>query len=293
MNSSATTATPPTLYIEGPAFWTPTLPGWDAARAAFRGEGTLTDPPAKRPVAAGAGPGRAPPRARHRGAGARSGRRRHGSLGPQRGRRALRVHLGARRPVDQRLHVRHARDRPQGAVAHQVPQLGAQRGRGLLDHRHGLHGGQQCGLGLRPQLCRRACSRRPCSARPTRSGAAGGLRHAHGRCADLGDRQPRPARGGAGAGAANPPSAPWRRWSGRWPGGAGGGLQPTRRRARTRPSRWRASTRWPRRWGCSSRSRTSTPARDRRSTCRCPHPVLRLQIAVPSKPPNPFPGADP
>ncbi|BEP64032.1 beta-ketoacyl synthase chain length factor [Variovorax sp. V213] len=40
---------PPTLYVEGPAFWTPTLPGWDAARAAFRGEGTLTDPPAKRP----------------------------------------------------------------------------------------------------------------------------------------------------------------------------------------------------------------------------------------------------
>ena len=41
--------TPPTLYIEGPAFWTPTMPGWEAARAAFRGEGTLTDPPAKRP----------------------------------------------------------------------------------------------------------------------------------------------------------------------------------------------------------------------------------------------------
>jgi hypothetical protein len=41
--------TPPTLYIEGPAFWTPTLPGWEAARAAFRGEGTLADPPAKRP----------------------------------------------------------------------------------------------------------------------------------------------------------------------------------------------------------------------------------------------------
>ena len=40
---------PPTLYIEGPAFWTPTLPGWDAARAAFRGEGPLADPPAKRP----------------------------------------------------------------------------------------------------------------------------------------------------------------------------------------------------------------------------------------------------
>ena len=39
----------PVLYIEGPAFWAPTLPGWEQARAAFRGEGGLTDPPAKRP----------------------------------------------------------------------------------------------------------------------------------------------------------------------------------------------------------------------------------------------------
>ncbi|CAN5891042.1 hypothetical protein BH11PSE13_BH11PSE13_25770 [soil metagenome] len=41
---------PPTLYIEGPAFWAPTLPGWDIARAAFRGEGAVTEPPAKRPA---------------------------------------------------------------------------------------------------------------------------------------------------------------------------------------------------------------------------------------------------
>ncbi|HYP85228.1 beta-ketoacyl synthase chain length factor [Variovorax sp.] len=40
----------PTLYIEGPAFWAPTLPGWDIARAAFRGEGAPADPPAKRPA---------------------------------------------------------------------------------------------------------------------------------------------------------------------------------------------------------------------------------------------------
>ncbi|MEJ8845541.1 beta-ketoacyl synthase chain length factor [Variovorax rhizosphaerae] len=40
---------PPTLYIEGPAFWAPELPGWDIACAAFRDEGGLTDPPAKRP----------------------------------------------------------------------------------------------------------------------------------------------------------------------------------------------------------------------------------------------------
>ncbi|MET0540531.1 MAG: beta-ketoacyl synthase chain length factor, partial [Variovorax sp.] len=43
-------AAPPTLYIEGPAFWAPTLPGWDVARAALRGEGALQDPPAKRPA---------------------------------------------------------------------------------------------------------------------------------------------------------------------------------------------------------------------------------------------------
>ena len=39
----------PELYIEGPAFWSPTLPGWDAASAVFRGEAAPTDPPAKRP----------------------------------------------------------------------------------------------------------------------------------------------------------------------------------------------------------------------------------------------------
>ncbi|MBT2333342.1 beta-ketoacyl synthase chain length factor [Variovorax paradoxus] len=49
MTTTTSVPTPPTLYIEGPAFWTPTLPGWDAARAAFRGEGGLADPPAKRP----------------------------------------------------------------------------------------------------------------------------------------------------------------------------------------------------------------------------------------------------
>ena len=44
------TSNTPTLYIEGPAFWAPTLPGWDIARAAFRGEGAPVDPPAKRPA---------------------------------------------------------------------------------------------------------------------------------------------------------------------------------------------------------------------------------------------------
>ncbi|MDM0017195.1 beta-ketoacyl synthase chain length factor [Variovorax saccharolyticus] len=39
----------PTLYIEGPAFWAATLPGWEIASAVFRGEGAPADPPAKRP----------------------------------------------------------------------------------------------------------------------------------------------------------------------------------------------------------------------------------------------------
>ena len=39
----------PTVYIEGPAFWAPTLPGWEVARAVFRGEAQPVDPPAKRP----------------------------------------------------------------------------------------------------------------------------------------------------------------------------------------------------------------------------------------------------
>ena len=38
--------------VESIAFWAPTLPGWPLARAAFRGEGTPTDPPARRPAPA-------------------------------------------------------------------------------------------------------------------------------------------------------------------------------------------------------------------------------------------------
>ncbi|SFM10814.1 beta-ketoacyl synthase chain length factor [Variovorax sp. OV329] len=44
------TAMPP-LYIEGPAFWAPSLPSWKIARAAFRGEGAAADPPAGKPSA--------------------------------------------------------------------------------------------------------------------------------------------------------------------------------------------------------------------------------------------------
>ncbi len=36
-------------FVDGIAFWSPTLPGWPIARAAFRGEGGAVDPPLKRP----------------------------------------------------------------------------------------------------------------------------------------------------------------------------------------------------------------------------------------------------
>ena len=36
--------------VEGVGFWAPTLPGWQIARAAFRGEGGPVEPPAKRPA---------------------------------------------------------------------------------------------------------------------------------------------------------------------------------------------------------------------------------------------------
>jgi len=38
------------VRIEGIAFWSPTLPGWPVARAAFRGEGGPVEPAAKRPA---------------------------------------------------------------------------------------------------------------------------------------------------------------------------------------------------------------------------------------------------
>lgn len=43
---------PRTLFIDGIAFWAPTLPGWPLARAVLRGEAAPVDPPARRPAPA-------------------------------------------------------------------------------------------------------------------------------------------------------------------------------------------------------------------------------------------------
>ncbi|CAM5785181.1 beta-ketoacyl synthase chain length factor [Rhizobacter fulvus] len=40
----------PSLFVEGIALWAPTLPGWDTAAPALRGEGRAVDPPATRPL---------------------------------------------------------------------------------------------------------------------------------------------------------------------------------------------------------------------------------------------------
>ena len=37
-------------FIEAAALWAPTLPGWEVARAAFRGEGASASPPVRRPA---------------------------------------------------------------------------------------------------------------------------------------------------------------------------------------------------------------------------------------------------
>lgn len=42
---------PIAAVVEGIAFWAPSLPSWQVARAAFRGEGEPVDPPVKRPTA--------------------------------------------------------------------------------------------------------------------------------------------------------------------------------------------------------------------------------------------------
>jgi hypothetical protein len=39
-----------TFFVDGVGFWAPTLPGWSAARAAFRGEGEPLATPARRPA---------------------------------------------------------------------------------------------------------------------------------------------------------------------------------------------------------------------------------------------------
>ena len=42
--------TPIRFVVESVACWAPSLPGWDVARAALRGEGAPVDPPVKRPA---------------------------------------------------------------------------------------------------------------------------------------------------------------------------------------------------------------------------------------------------
>ncbi|MDM0015705.1 beta-ketoacyl synthase chain length factor [Variovorax sp. J22P168] len=47
--TTAAPARPPSLFIEGPAFWSPALPGWEIASAVFRGEAAPAETPARRP----------------------------------------------------------------------------------------------------------------------------------------------------------------------------------------------------------------------------------------------------
>ena len=125
-------------YVEGIAFWAPRLPGWDVARAVIRGEQAAPEPPAPRPA-----PTLLAPTERRRAPDTVAlalevAARACEAAGATPAELPSRVRLDARRPRDQRLHVRDAREHADADLADQVPQLGAQRRGRLLEHRHRL-----------------------------------------------------------------------------------------------------------------------------------------------------------
>ncbi len=126
------------FFVEGVAFWAPTLPGWAAARAAFRDESAPLATPVKRPA-----PEILAPAERRR--------------APDTVALALEVAAAAVREsgldaaalpsIFTSAHGDLAindymcstlASEPDGDLADQVPQLGAQRRRRLLDDRDGL-----------------------------------------------------------------------------------------------------------------------------------------------------------
>ena len=105
----------PTLYIEGLAFWAPTLPGWDDRARGVPRRRRAGRPAGQRPVAASAGAGRAPARARHAWRWRSKWRPRRCAPRAATRRPALRVRLDARRSRASTTTCAHAGDRADGA----------------------------------------------------------------------------------------------------------------------------------------------------------------------------------
>ena len=164
---SAMNAALPPVAIEGIAFWHTRLPGWDdcarshsrrAGSTGSRGDATDADVCSRR-LSDGVHPTRSRSHSKSRRARAKRQVARprelrsvfastHGDLG------------------DQRLHVRDARGHADADLADEVPQFRAQRGRGLLEHRHcqsrAVHGDQRVSIYVRRALCwrprRKSCA---------------------------------------------------------------------------------------------------------------------------------------
>ncbi len=263
-------AQPARLYVNGVGLWSSRLPGWERACKILAGEEAAPTEAAPRPAPELLPPTRTATRTRHGGRGPR-GR----ALGLQiraacAGLLALRVHFHARRSRHHRLHVRHHGVDAGLGLADPFSQLGAQRGRGLLDHcgrvHASLHPPCRPVISHSAQVCSKlACRRWPagrtsCSwlTTSTRAGPLAPVaRSKHLLAAALGHLT---AARRAGAGAVRSPAAgAWR------PGGQPGA--PTERRSgggkfhRTLPAASGGTGPW---W----LSRTAVPRHPRRSALR-------------------------
>ena len=248
-----------TFFVDGVAFWAPTLPGWDAARAAFRGEAEPLATPAKRPapeLLAAAERRRAPDTVALALEVAAAAVRESGLDAATLPSIFTSAHgdLAVNDYMCSTLATRADAD-----LADQVPQLGAQRRRRLLDDGHRLPRGEHRAQRVRRELRRRpARGREPVPGRRA-TGAAGRLRRRGGRRARVGDRQHRPARLRAGAVAARErahASAAFD-WSLVQRDDRGAGADPLGGGAKRSPA-----TRWPAPCRCSRRSPMAGPGTD-------------------------------
>jgi hypothetical protein len=280
--------TPPTLYIEGPAFWTPTLPGWDAARAAFRGEGALSDPPAKRPapqVLAPAERRRAPDTvalALEVAAAAMSASGRNAADVPcvftsAHGDLSINDYMCGTLATDPKVlsPTKFHNSVHNAAVGYWTIGTGCMAASNAISaYEHSFAAGLleaavQCAADQEAVLLVGYDT-------PT-VGALTSVTDSRGLLAVALVLAPAPTER----------TVATLTWS--LVGSAQAATAP-RRRAPMRRSRWPASTRWPTRWGCTSRWRSSMRARTRASICPCPP---RCPFGFRSNPPNQSPGADP
>ena len=222
------------------------------ARAAFRGEGARGRSAGQAARARDPGPGRAAPRARQRRPRAARWPPTRCAMPAATRRRCRRS--SPRRTATSRSTTTCARRwrRSRRDLADPLPQLGAQRRRRLLDHRHRLPRRQHRAHRLRRQLRRRPARGGDAVRGRRAGGAAGRLRRRRRRRARVGDGERRPVRRRLGARAARRSTEDARAHAHRDPGArpddaAGAALRrrPRRSPATPWPTPCPSSRRWP------------------------------------------------